>query len=256
VQAAGDRRDRLAVGARVLDLGVALPGPGDDLVLRWRRQRGRGGRWVGVGSSGRGSRRQPRWPGTVSFRCARRGVVPQVPAVGDLDGPGAPVRAPSASAPARSRQITRGRDARQARQQTSAPPGLGAGRSADGCSCRPGRWRRCGHAGTRNRPRRARRPGRSWVGRRAQQPQQGVAACRQPKPTGQACTGASCQRQADGLQHPLKQRGAPGGAGGQPWDLLGERAGLAVGWSQNNRRTPSRSTTRRPPTAASPSRRW
>jgi hypothetical protein len=67
------------------------------------------------------------------------------------------------------------------------------------------------------------------VGQRAQQPQQRVAAGRQPKPTGQPRTGAACQRQADGLQHPLKQRGSPGIPGGQPRDLLGERASLAVG---------------------------
>ena len=67
------------------------------------------------------------------------------------------------------------------------------------------------------------------VRQRAQQPQQGVPACRQPKPSGQPRAGAARERQADGLQHPLEQRGAPSVAGGQPRDLLGERSGLAVG---------------------------
>jgi hypothetical protein len=67
------------------------------------------------------------------------------------------------------------------------------------------------------------------VRQRAQQPQQGVPAGRQPKPSGQPRAGAARQRQADGLQHPLEQRGAPSVAGGQPRDLLGERSGLAVG---------------------------
>jgi hypothetical protein len=38
------------------------------------------------------------------------------------------------------------------------------------------------------------------VGQRAEQPQQRVAACRQPKLTGQPRAGAACQRQGDLLQ--------------------------------------------------------
>jgi hypothetical protein len=59
---------------------------------------------------------------------------------------------------------------------------------------------------------------------RAQQPQQRVAAGRQPKPRGQPRTGAACQRQGDLLQQHAQQRGAPSIVGGQPPELFGERS--------------------------------
>jgi hypothetical protein len=67
-------------------------------------------------------------------------------------------------------------------------------------------------------------PGRLGLGQGAQQPQQGGAAGPGPKGLRQPGAAAARQRQADRLQHRLQQRAAPGVPGGQPRDLLGERA--------------------------------
>jgi hypothetical protein len=67
------------------------------------------------------------------------------------------------------------------------------------------------------------------IGQRAQQPQQRVTACRQPKPRGQPRPGAARQRQHDLLQQRAQHRGAPSVAGGQPGELFGGRSRWAVG---------------------------
>jgi hypothetical protein len=62
------------------------------------------------------------------------------------------------------------------------------------------------------------------IGQRAEQAQQGTAADRQPKRGGQPCPGAARQRQTDLLQHPARQRAAASVGRGQARDLLGEGA--------------------------------
>jgi hypothetical protein len=89
VQAAGDGGDRLAVFPQVLDCRVALGGPDHDLVLRWRwwRQRGWIGRWCGGGRL-RGGFLQAATVAKHGLLDVFGEVVPQMPAIGDLDGVG------------------------------------------------------------------------------------------------------------------------------------------------------------------------
>jgi hypothetical protein len=63
------------------------------------------------------------------------------------------------------------------------------------------------------------------IWQRPDQTQQRAAADRQPQRAGQPRPSATCQRQADRLQHPARQRAAAGVRRGQARDLLGECAG-------------------------------
>jgi hypothetical protein len=106
-------------------------------------------------------------------------VVPQVPAIGDLDRLGCALRAPSASAPARSRPMTwvPGWSRSQA-AKVSASLGLGSRSTGRSVACPRARCRRRSRGAAQSRPRPT-RP-RRWARDRAGRAAAAAACCGQP----------------------------------------------------------------------------